>query len=292
MTEARRSPGLLPGLAIGAAFVVAGFAGFAVGSLTGSPEPASATEASATPTASPTDAAAPSSSAPLPTPSDDAYVAALDDSLQMGSETLAEGQSGRSDVNVADSDLQVLNWVETEDPVFFITIDDGLVDSAAVREVIERNQIPVTAFLTEYAVRDKTDYFEAVTAYGGSVQNHTMVHGALDDPKTDVQWEICETQDRFEKQFGYRPWMLRPPYGAGPNDPEVLKYAEECGINRIVLWNVVVTDDNQVEYWEPPIKAGDIVLLHWVDGLDVGLEKILELGRAQGLTPAALEDYI
>jgi peptidoglycan/xylan/chitin deacetylase (PgdA/CDA1 family) len=292
VTEARRTPGLLPGLAIGAAFLVAGFAGFAVGSLTGSPESASATEPSAAPTASPTDASAPSSSAPLPTPSDDAYVAALDDSLQMGSETLAEGQSGRSDTNVADSDLQVLNWVETEDPVFFITIDDGLVDSAAVREVIERNQIPVTAFLTEYAVRDKTDYFEAVTAYGGSVQNHTMVHGALNDPKTDVQWEICETQDRFEKQFGYRPWMLRPPYGAGPDDPEVLKYAEECGINRIVLWNVVVTDDNQVEYWEPPIKAGDIVLLHWVDGLDVGLEKILELGRAQGLTPAALEDYI
>ncbi len=292
MTEARRTPGLLPGLAIGAAFLVAGFAGFAVGSLTGSPESASATEPSAAPTASPTDASAPSSSAPLPTPSDDAYVAALDDSLQMGSETLAEGQSGRSETNVADSDLQVLNWVETEDPVFFITIDDGLVDSAAVREVVERYQIPVTAFLTEYAVRDKTDYFEAVTAYGGSVQNHTMVHGALNDPKTDVQWEICETQDRFEKQFGYRPWMLRPPYGAGPNDPEVLKYAEECGINRIVLWNVVVTDDNQVEYWEPPIKAGDIVLLHWVDGLDVGLEKILELGRAQGLTPAALEDYI
>jgi peptidoglycan/xylan/chitin deacetylase (PgdA/CDA1 family) len=228
----------------------------------------------------------------LPTPSDDAYVAALDDSLQTGSETLAEGQSGRSDNNLADSDVQVLNWVETDDPVFFITIDDGIVASPEVLEVVERYQIPVTAFLTEYAVRDKTDYFEAVTAYGGSVQNHTMVHGALDDPATDVEWEICETQDRFEQQFGYRPWMIRPPYGAGPKDPEVLKYAEACGINRIVLWNVVVTDDNQIEYWEPPIKAGDIVLLHWVEGMEVGLERILELGRAQGLTPAPLEDYI
>ncbi len=292
MTEARRTPGLLPGLAIGAAFVLAGLAGFAVGSFTGSPEPASATEPSASPTASPTDASASSSSAPLPTPSDDAYVAALDDSLQMGSETLAEGQSGRSENNLADSDVQVLNWVETDDPVFFITIDDGIVASPEVLEVVERYQIPVTAFLTEYAVRDKTDYFEAVTAYGGSVQNHTMVHGALDDPATDVEWEICETQDRFEQQFGYRPWMIRPPYGAGPKDPEVLKYAEACGINRIVLWNVVVTDDNQIEYWEPPIKAGDIVLLHWVEGMEVGLERILELGRAQGLTPAPLEDYI
>lgn len=292
MSDSRRAQGMLPGLAIGVAFLAAGFGGFLVGSLTGSPEPASATQALPTASASPSDPPAPSASAPLPAPSDDAYVAALDDSLQMGSETLAEGQSGRSDTNVANSDLEILNWVETDDPVFFITIDDGLAASPEVQEVIERYQIPVTAFLTEYAVRDKTDYFEAVTAYGGSVQNHTMVHGALNDPKTDVEWEICETQDRFEKQFGYRPWMLRPPYGAGPDDPEVLKYAEQCGINRIVLWNVVVTDDNKVEYWEPPIKAGDIVLLHWVDGLDKGLEMLIELGEAQGLTPAALEDYI
>lgn len=281
---------MLPGLLIGVAFLAAGFGGFLVGSLTGSPEPASATQAETS--ATPSEPPAPTSSAPLPAPSDDAYVAALDDSLQMGSETLAEGQSGRSEANQADGDVEILNWVETDDPVFFITIDDGLVDSPEVREVIERYQIPVTAFLTEYAVRDKTDYFEAVTAYGGSVQNHTMVHGALNDPKTDVEWEICETQDRFEKQFGYRPWMMRPPYGAGPDDAEVLKFAEQCGINRIVLWNVVVTDDNKVEYWEPPIKAGDIVLLHWVDGLDKGLEMLLELGEAQGLTPAPLEDYI
>ncbi|MGA1479927.1 MAG: polysaccharide deacetylase family protein [Candidatus Nanopelagicales bacterium] len=290
MSSSSRVRDFAPGIAVAVAFLVAGTAGFAVGAVTSSPEPAAATEATALPSA--TAMATSSAPAPLPTPSDDAYVAALDDSLEFGSETLAEGQSGRSETNVSDSDLQVLNWVETDDPVFFITIDDGLVDSPTVLDFIERNQIPVTAFLTEYAVRNKTDYFEAATAFGGSVQNHTMVHGALDDPATDVEWEICETQDRFDKQFGYTPWMLRPPYGAGPKDPEVLKYAEQCGINRIVLWNVVVTDDNQIEYWTPPIKAGDIVLLHWVDGMEVGLQKVLELGKAQGLTPAALEDYI
>ncbi|MGA1667163.1 MAG: polysaccharide deacetylase family protein [Candidatus Nanopelagicales bacterium] len=290
MSSSSRVRDFAPGIAVAVAFLVAGTAGFAVGAVTSSPEPAAATEVTASPSA--TAMATSSAPAPLPTPSDDAYVATLDDSLEFGSETLAEGQSGRSETNLSDSDLQVLNWVETDDPVFFITIDDGLVDSPAVLDFIERNQIPVTAFLTEYAVRNKTDYFEAATAFGGSVQNHTMVHGALDDPATDVEWEICETQDRFDKQFGYTPWMLRPPYGAGPKDPEVLKYAEQCGINRIVLWNVVVTDDNQIEYWTPPIKAGDIVLLHWVDGMEVGLQKVLELGKAQGLTPAALEDYI
>lgn len=290
MSSSSRVRDFIPGIAVAVAFLFAGVAGFTVGAVTSSPETAAATEV--TPSPSATAVATSSAPAPLPTPSDDAYVAALDESLEYGSETLAEGQSGRSETNLSDSDLQVLNWVETDDPVFFITIDDGLVDSPAVLDFIESNQIPVTAFLTEYAVRDKTDYFEAATAFGGSVQNHTMVHGALDDPATDVEWEICETQDRFDKQFGYTPWMLRPPYGAGPKDPEVLKYAEQCGINRIVLWNVVVTDDNQVEYWAPPIKAGDIVLLHWVDGMEVGLQKVLELGKAQGLTPAALEDYI
>jgi peptidoglycan/xylan/chitin deacetylase (PgdA/CDA1 family) len=272
------------GIGIALALVASAAAGFAVGAATG--------PASATPSATPVAASSAAPTPTVPSPSTDAYVEALDDSLQSGSETLAEGQSQRNGANAADKGIEVLNWVETDDPVFFITIDDGLVHSPQVREVIERYRIPVTAFLTEYAVRNATEYFDAVTAYGGSVQNHTMVHGALNDPKTDVEWEICETQDRFEKQFGYRPWMLRPPYGAGPNDPEVLKYSQKCGINRIVMWNVVVTDDNKMEYWEPPIKAGDIVLLHWVDGLDQGLEMLIKLGEAQGLRPAALEDYI
>ena len=279
-------------VAVGIPLALAAAAGFLAGMSSGggAPEPVAATASSA-PTAPSTAAASPEPSAASPSPSPsnvDPYVEAMSG----GSETLEEGQSGRSDTNIADGDLEILNWVETDDPVFFITIDDGLVRSPEALALIQEQQIPVTAFLTEYAVREHTDYFNEVTAYGGSVQNHTMVHGALNDPKTDVEWEICETQDRFEGQFGYRPWMLRPPYGAGPDDPDVLKYAEKCGINRIVLWNVVVSNDNKVEYWEPPIRSGDIVLLHWEDNLAEGLQTILELGRQQGLTPAPLEEYI
>ncbi|TEX51603.1 MAG: hypothetical protein B7C55_04760, partial [Actinomycetales bacterium mxb001] len=273
-------------VAVGIPLALAAAAGFLAGMSSDgvAPEPAAASASSA-PTAPSTAAASPEPSAASPSPSPsniDPYVEAMSG----GSETLEDGQSGRSDTNIADSDLEVLNWVETDDPVFFITIDDGLVRSPEALALIQEQQIPVTAFLTEYAVREHTDYFNEVTAYGGSVQNHTMVHGALNDPKTDVEWEICETQDRFEGQFGYRPWMLRPPYGAGPDDPDVLKYAQQCGINRIVLWNVVVSNDNKVEYWEPPIRSGDIVLLHWEDNLAEGLQTILELGRQQGLTPA------
>lgn len=302
--RARRRRGggsAVTGILVAAALVLSGVTGYVVGAATSAPSAVAA--AIPSPTAM---TATPEPSTPSPAPSatamqndmsmsvstDDSSNAPLDADMAADTETLADGQSGRSDANLSSTDVEVLNWVETDDPVFFITIDDGLKKSPAVRDFIAANQIPVTAFLTEYAVRDHTDYFEAVTAYGGSIQNHSMVHGAFNDPETDVQWEICETQDRFEAQFGTRPWMLRPPYGAGPNDPQVLQYAQECGINRIVLWNVLVTDTNQVEYWDAPLRAGDIVLFHFVDGLEVGLEKILELGREQGLTPAPLEDYI
>lgn len=279
-------------VAIGIPFALAAAAGFLAGMApsTTSSEGASAptTPASTSAEASETTAAAQPAPA-TPSPSNaDPYIEAMSG----GSETIENGQAQRSDANLADSSVEILNWVETDDPVFFITVDDGLERSPEALALIQEQQIPVTAFLTEYAVRDYTDYFNEATAYGGSVQNHTMVHGALDDPKTDVEWEICETQDRFESQFGYRPWMLRPPYGAGPDDPDVLKYAEKCGINRIVLWNIVVGNDNKVEYWDPPIRAGDIVLLHWEDNLAEGLQTILDLGREQGLTPASLEDYI
>ncbi len=285
----RSSGGAITGILVAAALVLSGVGGYVVGSATSAPSAVAA----ATPTPVATIVTPqPVTPTPTPTATDAGTNAPFDVDAAADTETLAEGQTGRSDVNLASDDVQVLNWVETDDPVFFITIDDGIDKSPAVRDFIAANQIPVTAFLTEYACRNHSAYFEDVTTYGGSIQNHSMVHGDYTDPETDVKWEICETQDRFEAQFGTRPWMLRPPYGAGPSDPQVLKYAEECGVNRIVLWNVVVTDQNQIEYWAPPLRAGDIVLFHFVDGLEVGLEKILELGREQGLTPAPLEDYI
>lgn len=264
-----RSEGLdLPiGIVVAVAFVISAAAGFATGSLTAS-------------AAAPATESGPAS-----------MDAVLPDSLGSESETLAEGQAPSGGATTG-SGVEILSWVDTDDSVFFVTIDDGLVTSPEVREVIDRYQIPVTAFLTEYTVRDATEYFTAVTAYGGSVQNHTMVHGALDDTATDVEWEICETQNRFEQQFGYRPWMLRPPYGAGAEDPDVLRYAEQCGIRAIVMWNVVVGNDNTVEYWKPPLRSGDIVLLHWGDNLAQGLETLMQLGEAQGLRPAPLEDYL
>lgn len=251
--------------------------------------------ASATPAA---EVATPSPTTSMPTPSSPSPSVMAHDStpvdLSGGSESLmqAPGSSGPSDEVIANPNVQVLNRVETDDPVYFITIDDGLNQPEDALALIQEREIPVTAFLTEYAAVPAADYFQEATAYGGSVQNHSMVHGNFSDPKTNVHWEICATQKRYTEAFGYTPWMLRPPYGEGYDNKAVLDVAEECGISRVVLWNVVVTDDNKVQYWDPPIRPGDIVLLHWNDNLAANLETLLQLGEEQGLSPAPLENYI
>ena len=228
---------------------------------------------------------------PSPSPSEEDHDSVPVD-LTAGSESLMQAPNSSSQDSLSSSDIEVYTNVETDDPVYFITIDDGLEQPEDALQLIKDRAIPITAFLTEYAGRPAADYFLEATQFGGSVQNHSMVHGNFNDPKTNVHWEICATQKRYEDTFGYAPWMLRPPYGEGYDNPEVLDVSAECGVSRIVLWNVVVTDESKVEYWDPPLRPGDIVLLHWNANLADNLETLLQLGDEQGLYPAPLENYI
>lgn len=210
------------------------------------------------------------------------------------------GRSGRSPINEANPGLDVVWRIDTEDPVFFITIDDNVRDEAVANaglSVIEANEIPVTAFLTTNYVGNDSDYFNRVTRFGGSIQNHTVTHSWLDAPETDPRFEVCTAQDELAAQFGDRPWMMRPPYGApyigGGTEPRLEAASVECGVNRIVMWSAVV-DNGKISYNPgPTLQAGDIVLFHFWDPMFAeGLQMILDEGAANGLRPAALEDYL
>ena len=272
-------------VAIGVPLAFAAAAGVLTGmsaSSASTPEGAPVATASASPS--------PSVSA-SPSPSEEDHDSVPVD-LTAGSESLMQAPNSTSQDSLSSSDIEVYTNVVTDDPVYFITIDDGLEQPEDALKLIKDRAIPITAFLTEYAGRPAADYFMEATQFGGSVQNHSMVHGNFNDPKTNVHWEICATQKRYEDTFGYAPWMLRPPYGEGYDNPEVLDVSAECGVSRIVLWNVVVTDESKVEYWDPPLRPGDIVLLHWNANLADNLETLLQLGDEQGLYPAPLENYI
>lgn len=192
--------------------------------------------------------------------------------------------------------VRELTHINTSDKVFFITVDDGYGHMEDAARYVRQHRLPVTTFLTSAAVGGDWDFFRRMSRYD-SVQNHTMTHKALSLSSTDLDYEICYTQRYFRNHIGTRPWLIRPPYGAGWMSPygrtdEIMKTAGACGITRVVLWNVVVDSNNATSFAGVPYSPGDIVLLHYNTNLKANLRSIIAAYAAHGLKPARLSEYL
>lgn len=189
--------------------------------------------------------------------------------------------------------LPVTYRVETKDPVVFITIDDGIIASQAGLDYVERHRIPVTSFLTSSQVTDsKVRYFERISRWG-SVQNHTTTHASLATTNAAlIKSQVCPVQVAFRRTFGTKPWMLRPPYGAGPEGRTLHDVVRRCGISQIVMWDTVV-EQGRISYrFGDGLRPGSVILLHYSSNLAVDLKVAVSAARAQGLRPANLDDYL
>jgi peptidoglycan/xylan/chitin deacetylase (PgdA/CDA1 family) len=189
--------------------------------------------------------------------------------------------------------LPVTYRVDTRDRVAFITIDDGIITSPAALAYVERNRIPVTSFLTSTQVtRSKVSYFERISRWG-SIQNHTTTHASLATSDAAlIKRQVCPVQADFRRKFGSKPWMLRPPYGAGPSGGTLHDVVRRCKIRDIVMWDVVVDRGRLTTRYGTGIKPGSIILLHYTGSLASDLEIAVRAIRNAGLRPANLADYL
>jgi peptidoglycan/xylan/chitin deacetylase (PgdA/CDA1 family) len=189
--------------------------------------------------------------------------------------------------------LPVTYRVDTKDPVVFITIDDGIVPSAAGLAYVQKHRIPITSFLTSSQVTDtKVRYFERISQWG-SIQNHTTTHASLATSNAAlIKSQVCPVQVEFRRTFGTKPWMLRPPYGAGPDGAVLHDVVRRCKITDIVMWDTVV-EQGRISYrYGDGLKPGSIILLHYSANLAVDLKVAVSAARARGLKPANLADYL
>ena len=179
--------------------------------------------------------------------------------------------------------------VRTADPVAFITIDDGVHKDPAGLRYVERNRLPVTAFVSAWTVKDRARYFQRLTRWG-SVQNHSATHASLARSRTDLDHEICYTQRKLARDFGERPWLLRPPYGVGGARLETQITARRCGIDQIVLWDAVVEKGRVTATGK--LRPGSVLLLHFTPDLERDLRAAVRAVREAGLRPADLGAYL
>lgn len=198
----------------------------------------------------------------------------------------------------ADAPLPRSYSVNTKDRVFFITIDDGNYKPRSALAYVRAHLIPVTAFVTDAAIRGDWRYFRSITAQGGSVQNHTMTHKSLVSPSTNLSFEICKAQQIYTQQFDRAPTLLRPPYGyagyAGTSKATLSaigKTARSCGINRMAMWNATV-DNGHFTFLRGSLTRGDIVLFHFKPNLANELKAVMAMAKRKGLRPASLADYL
>lgn len=192
----------------------------------------------------------------------------------------------------------VFTTVPTKQRIVFLTIDDGAEKDPVFLRMMDDLQVPYTAFLSDYVIKDDYGYFKRMQRSGVTLNNHTLHHPYL--PALSYrrqQYEICGMQEVIEERFGKPALLFRPPFGN--YDRDSLRAAKSCGIQYVPLWNEEVFVDHwEYREWDQKIRSGDIVLTHfrgredWKGTMPDMIRRFLNKVTAEGYAVARLEDYL
>ncbi|MGW0433702.1 polysaccharide deacetylase family protein [Micromonospora sp. NPDC003197] len=181
--------------------------------------------------------------------------------------------------------------IPTNQPVAFITIDDGWVKHPEARELLAAAGVPVTLFLTIDSIKDNPDYFRQLQSENVTIEAHTISHPSLRGQSYALQRrELCGSADQLGTWYGRRPIFFRPPFGN--KDTTTLKAARDCGMKAGFFWTETV-HEGKVRYQKgKTVQAGDILLMHFRPAfVEDFIAALVAIHRA-GLTPALLSDYV
>jgi peptidoglycan-N-acetylglucosamine deacetylase len=185
----------------------------------------------------------------------------------------------------------VVTKIDTRDPVFFVTIDDGWAHDPAAAKILIDRQIPASLFVLPPAYSYDAGYFRKLLDHTPSrLENHSVSHPDLTTLDYEGQKsELCAARQSHLRNFGLEPRLTRAPYGSANAD--TARAARACGSKAVVGWTHDQTDWGSTPA-APDLKRGDIVLLHFTPNLANDLDRVLAAADAAGLRAGRLRDYI
>jgi peptidoglycan/xylan/chitin deacetylase (PgdA/CDA1 family) len=189
-------------------------------------------------------------------------------------------------------EVPVTRRIPTTRPFVYITIDDGAVPDPDAPRLVKQSGARPVLFLNLKYVRGHEDYFRRLIDESGAViGDHTVDHPNLAGKPYEYQRrEICDDADAFQRDFGQRPELFRPPFGA--HDPNTLRAAADCGMRVAVLWSATV-NNGHVQFQEGDrLRPGDIVLMHFRKTFVEDYTALINQARHDGLTPVPLTDFL
>jgi peptidoglycan/xylan/chitin deacetylase (PgdA/CDA1 family) len=159
--------------------------------------------------------------------------------------------------------------VNVDGPYIAMTFDDGPSSANTPRllDLAAKDHIKLTFFLIGENAARLPLLVQRELAEGHEVGNHSYTHPVMSKMSDDaIRAEIQKTQDAIIAASGYRPTLMRPPYGA-MTARQRLWVSQEFGV-KIILWEVDPLD------WKRPgpavvaariiaaVRPGSIILSH------------------------------
>lgn len=187
----------------------------------------------------------------------------------------------------------VITRIQTQHPVVFLTIDDGITKTPEMATLLAESGLPASLFLTRNFVQDNPAFFKAFQGQGSLVENHTVSHNVnmVRQMSYDQQLaEITGMQTYAEQQFGRRPKLFRPPGGAYSN--VMRKAVADAGIQAIITWEAKANAGHMDYQVGNALRPGDIVLMHFRPEFAADLAAFRQAQRAAGLEVVLLEDFL
>jgi peptidoglycan/xylan/chitin deacetylase (PgdA/CDA1 family) len=203
-------------------------------------------------------------------------------------------------VKTAGGVIPVVSRVPTTQKIVFVTFDDGAEKDPRFVQMMRDLRIPFTMFLTDDIIRNDYGYFKPLQALGNSIEDHTLSHPDLRlRTLAQQEHEICAQQTRLTREYGVRPGLFRPPYGA--LDAATRTATRSCGgLRAIILWRESM-QIKRVAFQDATKRfhPGDIILAHFRGpselkgkSMTTMTANMLRQIAAQGFTVARLEDYV
>jgi peptidoglycan/xylan/chitin deacetylase (PgdA/CDA1 family) len=150
-----------------------------------------------------------------------------------------------------------------------MTFDDGPHQTLTPKllDLLAQKKIKVTFFVLGENVERHPEILKRAVAEGHEIGNHTWSHPNLAKLSQEkVRSELQRTDDLIRQTIGFRPKIMRPPYGSLTSKQREWVH-EEFGYN-VILWEVDPLD------WKEPgpavvarriisqTKPGSIILSH------------------------------
>jgi len=129
--------------------------------------------------------------------------------------------------------------VHTDKMVLAMTFDDGPhpVNTPKLLDMLKQRNIKATFFVIGKSAKTYPQIVRRIIEEGHEIGNHTWTHASL-TTRSDAQIrsELKMSEDALVEAAGYRPHLIRPPYGAVSTRIKEFMYSE-FGYSTI-MWSV------------------------------------------------------